>query len=321
MTNGNSRAAAHTSIVARVNRGFLQNAWRRVGVREESLAAYLMILPASLTLFGLLLYPLGDTFVTSFLDWNGLSPQRRFIGLDNYARLFTDNIFHTALRNNVVWGLSAMVFPVTLGLVLAWIIYNRPRGARFFRILFFLPYILPIVALGLAWNLAYHPTYGLINAVLKGVGATALVHAWLGESSTALGAVFGAWAWHYYGFCMVLFLASLQNIPAEILEAARIDGASGLQQFLHVSIPMMKGPITVIMVITLIASFRVFDIVFVMTSAGPGHASEVITFMVYREAFIVNDVGYAATLAVVLLAIVLTTSLGMMRLIARGGEI
>ncbi len=279
-----------------------------------TITPYLFLLPA-LAIYGLLvLWPLARLVLLSLQDWNGLTPERRWVGFDNYIVLFADSSFWLAVGHNLQWlGMAAI--PILLGLVLAVLLFQaRPRGRTTYRVVFFLPYTLPIVLVGIVWKWIYHPVWGPLNAALVAVGLGHLTQGWLGQTNTAFFALVMAANWTGYGFCMVMFLAGLSSIERELYEAAQIDGASPWRQFIHVTLPGLANTTNVVVLIVFIATVRVFDIVYVTTGGGPIDSTEVLGTLIYRETFGTQNVGYGAAISVAMAAIILIVSLVFLKL-------
>lgn len=247
------------------------------------------------------LWIVGPTFYTFYLsltNWDGIS-QMQFIGFANYERLFQDRDFHMSFANNVRWLVVFITVPTTAGLGLALIFNTDLRGARWFKISFYAPLILSFVVIGMIWAWIYEPRNGLINALLYGIGVEK-APGWLADRSLALYAIIGAAVWRQVGYVMILYLAGLKNLDPSLIEAGRVDGATGWTMFRHIIFPLL-GPITVvIVVISIIDSLRAFDLVSVMTRGGPAGASNVLANFMYIEAFNNYKMGYGASIAVML---------------------
>ncbi len=268
--------------------------------RQQVRFAVLFLLPALIIYLAFMAYPFFSTIYLSFTDWNGVSQDADLVGLENYGRMFGDGDVLRAFANNVVWVVLGTVVPVVIGLVLAILIWSGARGALFFRTIFFLPFVLPLVVVGLVWQWIYHPLYGVINKVFDAVGLEGVSRAWLGEPGTALYAVLIAAVWATFGFVVMILLAGLQNVDVSTVEAATIDGANWFQRTWHIILPQIAPVLTMVTSITLIGGFSVFDIIFVMTGGGPGTASEVLATYTYRSAFNQNLAGYGSSLAMLI---------------------
>lgn len=260
------------------------------------------------------LYPVFGTLQLSFTNWDGFEPIRHFVGMANYVRMWKDPFFLKSLYHNLIWILIGTSLPIAIGLPLAVILWSGVRGFRVFRIIYFMPLVLSSVVVGIIWGWIYNPVFGIVNGFLRMIGLNSFTRAWLGDPSIALLALIIAAAWHYYGFCVIIFLAGLQNIDISLVDAAKIDGANSSQRFLYVIIPQMRNVLTMITLYTLIGGFKVFDIVFVTTQGGPAGATELLATYLYKQAFQVNYVGYAAAIAIFLAFLVIVVSVFFIRL-------
>lgn len=284
---------------------------------------YLLIIPAVVIMLVFVYIPVVENIYYSLFRWSSIDPTLKYIGLDNYARILNDKIIPIALRNNVLYALISVAFQVFFALILAAILESRvirPRWGSIFRSAFFLPSVLAVTVVGITWQLIYSPNSGLINQFLRAIGLGNLAHAWLGEESTAIFAVIGVSQWQWVGYCMILFIVAIQAIPEELYEAARIDGASAMQQFFNITIPMIRETILVLTTITVIGGFKVFDIVWVMTAGGPNNASNTLGGYLYRVGFRNDEMGYASALATLLFVITFALTFIQLRIGRTGKE-
>lgn len=259
----------------------------------------LFVLPGLLVYTAFVLVPIGAAVVLSFSKWNGTA-QPVFVGLANYMELFGDQNFLTALRNNAVLMIFYCIVPLVIGLVLAVVVSSiRTRERLAIRTLLFLPYIMPSAVLGIIWQWLYNPAFGPLNQALKGLGLGMLALPWLGDFNFALPAVGAVASWYYFGFCMVIFLTGLQRIDPSIFEAARIDGASPLYVLRRITIPLLLPEIRIVLLLTIIASIKSFDLIFTMTRGGPANATLVPNIYMYELGFQLSRYGYAAAVAIV----------------------
>jgi len=281
---------------------------------QRSRAAILFMLPALAVYLVFMVWPFLQSFWFAATDWNGATATKTFVGLANFAELARDDLFRLALRNNVIWVVVGTVSPLIIGMILAMLLWSRPKGFTLFRTVFFLPHILLTVVIGIIWSWIYNPIFGILNEALDAVGLDELSRGWLGDPDVALYAVLVAAIWATIGFVFVILLAGLQNVSKDLLEAATIDGANVWQRFWNVTVPQLAGVINVVIAFLLIGGFSVFDIVFVMTGGGPANSTDVLATFTYKEAFTQNNVGYASTLSVVITVISLIASVTFIRL-------
>ena len=288
---------------------------------ESRFRGWWYLLPGLLIYIVFILYPIFETIRTSFFQWDGFSAKRTFVGFQNYVQLAADSHFLKALLNNLVFVIFYCIIPIFIGLLLASLLGRKPLpGLTFFRAGLFLPQILSMVVVGVTWRWIFNPNFGLLNMGLRAVGLDVLARPWLGDFKLALPAVGSIGTWVQYGFCMVLFLAGMQRIPVDHYEAAELDGASEAQQLAYITFPSLRPEIGVALVTTIIAALRVFDLVYVTTRGGPGDATLVTGFLVYRSAFLQNRIGYAAAIAVIMTILIFTISMIILRFQSRAEE-
>jgi ABC-type sugar transport system permease subunit len=262
------------------------------------LTPYLFLAPALIWYLTFLVYPMYQSLVISFMDWDGLSPDIRFVGLANYRQIFfEDDIARLALRNNILWTIGVLLLPTVIGLLLATGLDRRLRGQTLYRAVFYGPAVLPLVATGMIWAWMYNPQFGFVNYVLEAIGLGHLARGWLSTFETALPATFVTQIWGGVGFPMVLYLAALQAIPAEQYEAARIDGANGRQLFFRITLPWLREAHVIVFSLAVISSFKTFDLIYTMTYGGPGRVTQVLGTWMYFNAFQYYHAGYGAAIA------------------------
>jgi raffinose/stachyose/melibiose transport system permease protein len=262
---------------------------------------YLYLVPVLVIYTIFVIIPAVRTFVLSLyrIDGIAINAPMQFVGLKNFGRMLKDPLFYTSYLHNAEWMVLSLVVPVGFALLLAVLIANKnTRGRNLFRTIFFLPQVLTIVVVGLIWSWMYNPRYGPIDTILRAVGLGAIAIPWLGDYNFALPAIFLSYAWAYYGLPMVIFLAGLQAIDTNLYDAAKVDGANEYQQFRHVTIPGLRNAFTTIILVTIINSFKIFDLVRVISSGGPGSSTYVISFLLYSKVFYWDDVGFGACVAV-----------------------
>lgn len=264
--------------------------------------AALLLAPAVLIYGGLALYPLVDVIKLSFVKWNGLTAAQPFVGLANYVQIFTaDPVFWRALTNTLIWTVLSVIVPPGIGFLLALGLNQSIPGRSLLRAVFYLPVIIAPIAVATIWRWMYDPYFGLFNQVLTALGAGGLIRDWLGDSSIALYSIFIAYVWESAGFSMVLFLAGLQGVPRVLVEAARIDGAGRWSVFRYVVLPALGPSLTIVVVLSLINSFRAFDIVYGMTGGGPAQSTQMLALWAYTQAMQLGDFGPGSAISVILL--------------------
>jgi ABC-type sugar transport system permease subunit len=282
--------------------------------REKAVYGALFVIPALLIYLVFMIYPFLNTIYLSFTNWNGIAPDKEWVGLSNYVRIFQEGPALQAFINNIVWVLIGTIAPVVLGLFEALLVWSGARASLLFRTLFFLPFVLPLVVVGIVWQWIYHPLFGVLNKVLDGAGLDGVSRGWLADPHTALYAVLIAAIWGATGFCFLILHASLQNVDVSTVEAAMIDGAGWFRRAWSVIIPQIAPQLTMVTAVTLIGGFAVFDIIFVMTGGGPGNASQVLATYTYKTAFQQNEAGYGSALAMLITILSLVSAVIFVRL-------
>lgn len=283
-------------------------------IRHPNITGLLFVLPALVVFAGFVVYPVVHTCALSFYSWSAVHREALPVGLANYRALLADPNFLVALRNNGLFIVLSLTVQIPLALMLALGIGSTLRRHRVLRTIFFAPFVLPIVAVGLMWRLIYEPNLGVLNAVLEALGRAEWAHGWLGESEVAIFAVIAVSCWRFVGFHMVILLAGLQAIPADLHEAAALDGAGKWQTLWHVTLPMLRRVLLVDALLIVVGSVRIFDLVKVMTDGGPSYASDVLATFMFRAAFTEDRMGYSAAIAVVMLVVTLGFTVAYLRL-------
>ncbi|GAA2180470.1 sugar ABC transporter permease [Brooklawnia cerclae] len=277
-------------------RGPLRRLWLR-----NALQGWGFILPNFVGFALLTMVPVVTLFYYAFTSWNAFG-KAKFTGVENFVRMWNDGSFWTALWNTVYY--TAFHIPLTLvvSLGLALLLNRRIRGLAFFRTAAFFPYITSIVAIAVVWNTLFSPDYGPINQFLRAIGIDN-PPGWTASATWSMPAVIIVGTWREMGYYMLLFLAGLQTVPRELYEAARVDGANRWQQFWGVTLPMLRPTTFFVTVMLTIGSFKVFDLILVMTEGGPGQSTLVLSQYIYQKGFYENDFGYASAVSIVLFAI------------------
>lgn len=284
-------------------------------MRRETIHAWLMLLPAAVLLAGFTHVPAIETLVHSFFSTARGRRHSHFVGLDNYAHLISDPVFWQAMTNNLIYAALTIPLSMALALVMALLVQGKLRGRGFLRMAFFTPTVLPLIAVANIWIFFYTPGFGLIDQVrsLFGLHNSNL----LGQGGSALYAIAAVSVWKEAGFFMIFYLAALQTIPPSLIEAARLEGASNWQVFRKVTLPLIMPTTLFISVNAVINAFRLIDHIFTMTRGGPDNATTVLFYYIYQVGFQFWDTAYAATLTVVMLAILSLVAIGQFFLVDR----
>jgi len=282
---------------------------------QDQLTIILFLLPAFVLFLLFVIYPIFRAAYFSLFNWNGLGPATDFVGLNNYKQILTDQVFIKAVANGLLIVLLSLTIQLPLALMLAIMVGRDLPGRAFFRVIFFMPYVISEVITAIIWLSLFSPDpdRGLINAVLillPGVQA----QNFLGDINQVMACIFIVLTWKFFGLHMLLFMAGLQNIPKEFEEAAMIDGANRWQTIWKVTIPLLGTTIRTCILLSVLGSLTQFNLVWIMTRGGPVNASEVMATYMYRYAFIRFQLGYGSAVALVMLAICLVFSVAYLRL-------
>jgi len=260
---------------------------------------WLLLLPAMVLLVAFTHWPAVATVWHSAMSTPKKSRPSRFVGLDNYQAMVQDEVFWQALWNNVIYAAATVPLSIALAIAMALWVNSRIPGRGFLRLAYFTPTVLPMIAVANIWLFFYTPQYGLLEQITQGLGLPG--RNWLGDRSTALGAVIAVAVWKEAGFFMIFYLAALQQIPPSLAEAAALEGASRWQYFRRILFPLLMPTTLFVLVNALINSVRLVDHLFVMTRGGPDNASMLLLYYIYQVGFSFWDTGYAAALTVIVL--------------------
>lgn len=287
-------------------------------IKPSNLKIYLYLLPGLAIYAFVVLIPLLMAFRYSFFDWTG--GPLTFSGLDNFANLLKDTVFWSSFKNNIfiiffsVIGQVGIAFLISVVLTRAWI-----KWKQFHRVVIFIPNVLAAVVIGFLWSMVYSQQNGLVNMLLEALGLESWIQAWLDDPNIVMGSVTIPLIWQFIGFYLIIFMAAMQNIPDDLYEAAKIDGASAWKQTWFITIPMLKSTFKVTIMLCIAGNMKVFDHIFVMTGGGPGNSSTVMAQYAYDVSFDRFDLGYGSAVSIGMLVL----SLGMVLLsqfIGKGEE-
>ncbi|MCG7310717.1 carbohydrate ABC transporter permease [Brachybacterium sp. ACRRE] len=277
--------------------------------------ALLWIAPALILVLALMYVPLVQNFRLSFYDWSIFDQEMNFVGLKNYRQALADPFLGTALRNNIAYAAVSVVIQVGFGLVLASLLdrFAKGRLQAFLRSVYFLPATISMTVTGVLFTFVYDPEAGILNSALGAVGLESLTRAWLAEPSTAMGSIIAMSQWQWTGYITALLLVAIQRIPSEYYEAAALDGAGPVRQFVSVTVPLTREMVAILSLVTVSNALLLFNEVIVMTNGGPNNSTQVLGTIVYQNAFVNDRMGYAATMST--LVLVLTMGLGVAQMI------
>ncbi len=275
-------------------------------MRKKRIIPYLFLFPQLSIFMVFFLLPIFFNFYISLTRWSPFSSPK-FIGLSNYIRFFLhDDMFYVIMKNTVFFSLM-VVPPVTFISLFIAIFLNKAKAKAFFRAAYFVPVISSMILAALIWKWIYHGEFGLLNYLLSVVGIPGRV--WLGDTSLALPSVAVVSVWKIMGYYMIIFLAGLQSIPSQLYEAAKIDGASHWKNFLYITFPLLRPAILLVVVLSTIFSFQVFDTVYAMTRGGPANATATIVWYLYQKGFQSYRLGYAASIGGTLFLMIFVVAL------------
>lgn len=278
------------------------------------------IAPAIVVYAVVVLYPSIAGIFYAFTDWRGIGDYR-FIGLDNFDRLLHDDRAIGSIRNTLLLTIAIVVVQNGVGLLLALGVHARIKSRAILRVIFFAPVVVSPVMVAFLWKYIYNPDPSAgLNGLLGAVGLDGLQHDWLGDPSLALWSVAAMIVWQFAGYSMVIFLANLEGIPDELLEASRIDGAGTWARFRYVVWPLLGPAITINVMLSTIGGLKLFDQIFAATNGGPGYSTETLSTIIYKQAFVFGDYGYSTAVAFVLALFVAAVSLVQVRYL-RGREV
>lgn len=272
---------------------------------KKKKSRYLFMLPALLIYCTIVVVPALYSVSLSFFKWNGLG-EKTFVGFRNYKNLFTkDVVFQTAFQNNLIWIVLTVLFTASVALMLALVLNRSFRGRVVYRAIFYFPYMLSWVVIGIIWKWIYNPNIGFLDEMLKLIGLGDLKIRWLSDPKIALYCVFVAALWQGIGQPMLYFLAGLQSVPQELYEAAEVDGAGKFSLFIHITIPQLKETFVIVFATLVIASMKVYDVVYVMTNGGPANSTQTLASYMYSQTFSFSNLGTGSAIATIMMLIMM----------------
>ncbi|MDD2375119.1 MAG: sugar ABC transporter permease [Eubacteriales bacterium] len=293
---------------------------RSLSSRQRSIigTAALFLIPAFVVLGVYMFYSIFDSFRLSLVDWNGVSPDKTFVGLANWQELIGDARFRLALLNNFKVVIFSILIQLPIGMLLAFFLDTAGKKANVFKVIWFLPLLMSSVAIGFLFKYIYDPAFGLISPLSRMLGGKNIDL--LGNPSLALFAVIIVICWQFIPFYMVYFLAGLSSLPVEIYEAAIIDGATRARYFTAIALPMLKNTFINAVILSMVGSLKYFDLIYVMTEGGPSGSTELMATYMFKNAFTTMRMGYGSTVASAMFLIITFTSLITMNIMRRGGD-
>ncbi|MBW5449413.1 ABC transporter permease subunit [Cohnella sp. CFH 77786] len=279
---------------------------------------FLFTMPAIVIYSVMVIVPIVYSMYLSFFTWNGIATQPKvFAGLDNWTRLLHDETMRQVMINTFKLTFFALMIQLPAGMLFALLLTSKVRFGRWFKTIYFFPVMMSSTVLGILWGQIYDPNIGLLNALLTKLGLDHLVHVWLGEAGYALGSIIAVVAWQFIGFYVVVYYAALQTIPDEIIESAKMEGATERLIVFRIRIPLIWHVITFTILNCVINSFRYFDLIYIMTEGGPNGSSEVMSSYMYKQAFQFLDFGYGSSIAGFMFIFSLIVAVIIIRLLRR----
>lgn len=262
---------------------------------KTAIAAF--VAPSLILFGGIIFYSIIMSFRYSLLDWNGFG-EGIFVGFSNYAKMFQDKVFLRSAINSLLLGFVTLVTQLPLALLLALLLTSGIKGEGFYRTVFFIPMTLSSVVIGQLWLKIYNPNYGVLNTLLGVLGLESLQRNWLGDVNTALFSAFVPIIWQNVGYHMLLLYTSINSISKDILEAAKLDGASGIKAARYITIPLVKPMLRTCAIFVVIGSLKAFDMIYVLTNGGPVHMTEVPSSLMFSSIFNLNKYGYGSAISI-----------------------
>lgn len=265
--------------------------------KNTRIVIFLGLLPAVLLYLVFAILPILQSFYFSLMEWDGFSDMK-FVGLDNFVRLFQEPLFWNSVKNNIYVVMASVFGQVPIALFLALLLNRKIKGLKIFRTIGFLPVVLSTVVISLTWGLIFNSENGMINELLRTIGLGGLAQNWLGDTKWAMISVSFVIIWQFVGLYLIIFLAALQNVPEEVLEAAKIDGASEWTTTWKITVPMIWDTIIVAVILCISGSLKTFDLIYVMTHGGPAHSTDVMALYMFNETFSKLQYGYGSAVSV-----------------------
>jgi ABC-type sugar transport system permease subunit len=267
-------------------------------LKKTVITSYFFLVPAAVIYVSVVVFPVFYSTFISLFKWNGIA-KMEFLGLDNFISLFKDPIFKKAITNNFIWIILSLFATMTISLGFAVVLNKQFRGRTFFRGFFYFPAVIAPIAVAIIWRWIYNPSFGFINQVLQYISVP-FQQSWISDPKASIYAIFGASVWQGMGQPMLFFLAGLQTVPEEVLEAATIDGASNPRRFFLITVPMMKETFVIVIANLVVGAMKVFDVVMGLTAGGPNNATQMMSTYMYSQTFRYNNVGYGTAIAVLM---------------------
>lgn len=280
---------------------------------QKTIGLYLF--PAILMVVVILYLPIFINLYESFFSWGAMTTKHEFVGLANYVKMFQDEVFYIAVKNNLIFTVMSVICQIGISLIIASVLESKfmRKAQNFFRTIYFIPSLLMVTVVGIAFTMMLSPSIGILNPFLEMIGIDASGIDLFGSAKTATFTIAAMSQWQYIGYTVILFIVAIQNIPEDLYEAAEIDGANAIKKFFYITLPEIKDTILINTIITVTGSIREYDEVFVTTNGGPGHSTETLATYLYKVGFRNDQMGYASALAFFIFLVTFIIGLAQMK--------
>ena len=291
-------------------------------MKRNKRSYYFYIIPGLFMVLAFVYIPILMNLVYSFFRLSSYSSSMKFVGLDNFRRLFTDDTFPVMIRNNIYYCIISLIVQVGFGTVIALVLESKFVGkfAAFYRSVYFIPSLISLTAIGMMFTFVYNPTVGMLNGFFELIGKPEWQQTWLGDKNLAIFCIIAMSQWQFTGYIAMLMIVAFQNVSMDYVEAAIIDGAGPIRRAISIYLPLAKEQLLVCSIITVIGAFKLFTEVYTTTSGGPGDSSQVLGLFLYQNAFLHDDMGMAAATGVLIFVITVTLSIIQLRVTRSGKE-
>lgn len=283
-------------------------------------AGYLFILPLFLLFAVFIVYPILFNIYVSFFEWNGVRPEMSFVGAANYLKLFNDPVLIRIIKNFAIFAFFTITIQAFLGLSFASFFIRSIKGSSFFRTVFYIPVVATPAIIGNIFSKILETNRGYLNEMLRTIGLDFLAKQWLADPKFALGCIIMVNIWQWTGYSMLMYYANMLNIPADIYEAATVDGASPFQQFFRITVPLLRSTHFTLFVMGALGSLKCFDLPYILTKGGPNYATEFFPTYILKKSFELFDQGGASAITVVMLAVAMIITLAQLMLYTRNDK-
>lgn len=289
-------------------------------MKRKTYSGYLFILPLAILFLIFIVYPIVYNIIISFYNWNGISIEKEFAGFGNYAGIFSDPVLIKILWNFIIFAFCTIVIQAVLGLIFASFFMNHIKFSGFYRIIFYIPVIATPAIVGNIFSKIFETNRGYLNQILRFAGLDSLAGQWLADPKLALGCIIFVNIWQWTGYSMLLYYANMLNISQELYEAATIDGANKLQQFLRITFPLLRGSHFTLFIMGMLGSLKCFDLPYVLTKGGPNYATEFFSTYIYKKSFNLFNQGQASAIVVLMFVLAMAITLVQLKLYYRNDK-